>query len=218
MLYKDSRCDKRILDETFGIDGWRNYYQEIKGNLFCTIEIWDDKNKQWIAKTDCGVESFSEKEKGEASDAFKRAGFNVGIGRELYTKIFIFVPCETVKNSKEKYELKDRFLKFNVRNLTVDEETEKITYLEIEDSNKNLVFTYPKKKNAPPSQKQIETTSLTITEAQGKLLYARADRNVDIIAKVCKEYGYNGIKEIEKDKFNEIIGKIEKLKLQGGND
>lgn len=218
MLYKDSRCDKRILDETFGIDGWRNYYQEIKGNLFCTIEIWDDMNKQWIAKTDCGVESFSEKEKGEASDAFKRAGFNVGIGRELYTKIFIFVPCETVKNSKGKYELKDRFLKFNVRNLTVDEETEKITYLEIEDSNKNLVFTYPKKKNAPPSQKQIETTSLTITEAQGKLLYARADRNIDIIAKVCKEYGYNGIKEIEKDKFNEIIGKIEKLKLQGGND
>ena len=94
LLYKDSRCDKRILDETFGISGWRNFYQEIKGNLFCTIEIWDKENEQWIAKTDCGVESFSEKEKGEASDAFKRAGFNVGIGRELYTKIFIFVPCE----------------------------------------------------------------------------------------------------------------------------
>ena len=74
-------------------------------------------NKQWIAKTDCGVESFAEKEKGEASDAFKRAGFNVGIGRELYTKIFIFVPCETVKNSKGKWELKDRLLKFNVKDL-----------------------------------------------------------------------------------------------------
>ena len=104
LLYKDSRCDKRILDETFGIEGWRNFYQEIKGNLFCTIEIWDMLTKQWIAKSDCGVESFSEKEKGEASDAFKRAGFNIGIGRELYTKIFIFVPCKTKKNNKGKWE------------------------------------------------------------------------------------------------------------------
>lgn len=175
-------------------------------------------NNQWIAKTDCGVESFAEKEKGEASDAFKRAGFNVGIGRELYTKIFIFVPCETVKNSKGKWELKDRFLKFNVKDLTVDEDAEKITYLEIEDSNKKIVFTYPKKRNTPPPQKQTENTSLTITEAQGKLLYTRADRNIELIAKVCKEYGYNGIKEIEKDKFDEIIGKIEKLKLQGGKN
>ena len=70
LLYKDSRCDKRILDETFGINGWKNKYEEIKGNLFCTISIWDDDKKQWIDKCDCGTESFSEKEKGEASDAF----------------------------------------------------------------------------------------------------------------------------------------------------
>ena len=81
LLYKDSRCDKRILDETFGINGWKDRYEEIKGNLFCTISIWDNDTKQWIDKCDCGTESFSEKEKGEASDAFKRAGFNVGIGR-----------------------------------------------------------------------------------------------------------------------------------------
>lgn len=228
LLYKDSRCDKRILDETFGISGWRNFYQEIKGNLFCTIEIWDKENKQWIAKTDCGVESFSEKEKGEASDAFKRAGFNVGIGRELYTKIFIFVPCETVKetkNGKNTYKLKDKFLKFYVKDLIVDEETEKITYLEIEDSNGNLVFTYPKKRkeevqtiqtDKKESNKQT-TISATITEAQGKLLYVKADRDKDLIAKVCKEYGYKSTKEIEKEKFNEILGKIEREKLQGGN-
>ena len=68
LLYKDSRCDKRILDETFGIFGWKDRYEEIKGNLFCTISIYDDEKQQWIDKCDCGTESFSEKEKGEASD------------------------------------------------------------------------------------------------------------------------------------------------------
>ena len=84
LLYKDSRCDKRILDETFGINGWKNRYEEIKGNLFCTISIWDDGKKQWIDKSDCGIESNGNdgnEKKGDASDSFKRAGFNVGIGR-----------------------------------------------------------------------------------------------------------------------------------------
>lgn len=220
LLYKDSRCDKRILDETFGVEGWRNHYIEIKENLFCTIEIWDKENKQWVAKTDCGVESFSEKEKGEASDAFKRAGFNVGIGRELYTKIFIFVPCKTKKSDKGKWELEDKFLKFYVKELTVDEEREKITYLVIEDNNGNVVFTYPKVSNKAPASKPTQTIEQpkTITEAQGKLLYMKADRDKDLIAKVCKEYGYKATKEIEKEKFDEIIGKIERLKLQGGNN
>lgn len=223
LLYKDSRCDKRILDETFGIEGWRNFYQEIKGNLFCTIEIWDIFTKQWIAKSDCGVESFSEKEKGEASDAFKRAGFNIGIGRELYTKIFIFVPCKTKKNDKGKWELEDRFLKFYVKDLTVDEDREIITSLVIEDNNGNIVFTYPKKNKAnipaPESKtKQPSEPTLTITEAQGKLLYMKANRDKDLIARVCKEYNYKSVAEIEKEKFNEIIGKIEKLKLQGGSN
>lgn len=200
---------------------------EIKGRLFCAIEIYDPTKKEWIEKMDCGVESFSEKEKGEASDAFKRAGFNVGIGRELYTKIFIFVPCKTVKNDKAKYEMEDKYLKFNVKDLKVDEEAEKITELTIEDSNGNIVFTYPHKKapsnsstNTPKveSQPKENKTIETITEAQNKLLYMRADRNVDLIAQVCKSYGYKSTKEIEKSKFNEILEKIDKLKLQGGSN
>lgn len=74
LLYKDSRCDKRILDETFGLNGWKNKYEEIKGNLFCTISIWDEDKKQWVEKCDCGVESNNEKEKGEASDALTIKG------------------------------------------------------------------------------------------------------------------------------------------------
>jgi len=69
LLYKDSRCDKRILDEVFTIYGWQDTYMEIKGNLYCTISIWDDIKNQWISKQDCGTESNTEKEKGQASDS-----------------------------------------------------------------------------------------------------------------------------------------------------
>lgn len=94
LLYKDSRCDMRILDETFGVTGWRDSYQSINGELFCTIEIWDTGKSQWIAKQSNGTPSNMEAEKGRASDAFKRAGFMLGIGRELYTAPFIWVPSE----------------------------------------------------------------------------------------------------------------------------
>ena len=56
----------------------------IDGINYCTVSIWSDIIKEWISKQDCGVESMTEKEKGQSSDAFKRACFNLGIGRELY--------------------------------------------------------------------------------------------------------------------------------------
>ena len=84
LLYKDARVDQNILDETFGAFGWQNKYEEYKGNLYCSVGI-SGTGGQWIWKSNCGTESYTEKEKGEASDAFKRACFNWGIGRELYT-------------------------------------------------------------------------------------------------------------------------------------
>lgn len=94
LLYKDSRCDMRILDETFGVMGWRDSYQSINGELFCSIEVWDAEKSQWVAKQSNGSPSNMEAEKGRASDAFKRAGFMLGIGRELYTAPFIWVSSE----------------------------------------------------------------------------------------------------------------------------
>ena len=91
LLYKDARVDMKILDETYGVGNWQRTHEVINGNLFCTIEIWNDRINQWVKKQDVGTESYTEKEKGEASDSFKRAGFNVGIGRELYTSPFIWI-------------------------------------------------------------------------------------------------------------------------------
>lgn len=130
LLYKTARTDKAILDEVYGEDGWYNEFEEIKGNLYCSIYLWSEERKQWLKRQDCGVESdFGIKEKGEASDAFKRAGFKVGIGVELYTPIFIWVPHLDNKgeeNYKENYDkTKDKystFTRFSVEKIDTTED------------------------------------------------------------------------------------------------
>lgn len=99
LLYKDARVDMNILDETVGCENWQRDHFECKGNLFCRVGIrveGDSEGLQppyWVWKADCGVESTTEKQKGESSDSFKRAGFCWGIGRELYTAPFIWIPA-----------------------------------------------------------------------------------------------------------------------------
>lgn len=105
LLYKSARTDMQILDETFGAMNWQKDYKEIKGNLYCGIGIWDADKCQWIWKWDCGTESNTEKEKGEASDAMKRSSVNWRIGRELYTAPFIFLPIATAPNGRGGYRL-----------------------------------------------------------------------------------------------------------------
>jgi len=109
LLYKDARCDMNILDETVGSMNWQR--KHTRDNANCTVEIWDADKKQWISKEDTGTESYTEKEKGQASDSFKRACFNWGIGRELYTAPFIWVnasDCNMMQNNG-KWTTYDRF-------------------------------------------------------------------------------------------------------------
>ena len=95
LLYKNARVDMNILDETVGAENWQREHYECKGNLFCRVGLRtvekDGSGVEWVWKSDCGVESNTEAQKGEASDSFKRACFNWGIGRELYTSPFIWV-------------------------------------------------------------------------------------------------------------------------------
>ena len=117
LLYKDARVDQDILDETVGEMNWQR--KHTRENANCIVEIWDKEKGQWISKEDTGTESFTEKEKGLASDSFKRACFNWGIGRELYTSPFIWVSNEkcTIKDSGRKdakgnviYTCNDKFI------------------------------------------------------------------------------------------------------------
>ena len=111
LLYKDARCDQNILDETVGPMNWQRHHT--RDNANCIVSIWDKNKGQWVEKEDTGTESNTEKEKGLASDSFKRACFNWGIGRELYTSPSMFVRANDLKTLKQddkgKWTCKDIF-------------------------------------------------------------------------------------------------------------
>lgn len=115
LLYKTARVDADILDETVGSENWQCEFYEQKGTLFCKVGILcdcRDGRSEWVWKDDAGAPSNMEAQKGEASDAFKRACFKWGIGRELYTAPFIWVPqgcCDIVQQQNGKYTCYDRF-------------------------------------------------------------------------------------------------------------
>lgn len=118
LLYKDARADMDVLDETVGPMRWKR--EHLRDNANCVVSIYNEETKEWVSKEDTGTESFSEAEKGLASDSFKRACVNWGIGRELYTAPSIFIlpskemipkgqETEFYKNDKGKFETKTRF-------------------------------------------------------------------------------------------------------------
>ena len=121
LLYKTARTDMDILDETVGAENWKATHYEVKGKDFCMIEIrikFEDDSKfdpsgkafnyEWVGKSDCGAETNVEAEKGESSDAFKRAGFCWGIGRALYSAPKIWLDAEV-----DSYSLKLESIAYN---------------------------------------------------------------------------------------------------------
>lgn len=122
LLYKTARADMRILDEVVGSMNWQRHHDVVNGNLFCTISIYDPDKGQWVSKQDCGVPSNTQGEKGEASDAFKRAGFSWGIGRELYDSPFIWISGKVGKYDR-----------FHVTDIQYDREKREFTRLTICD-------------------------------------------------------------------------------------
>ena len=143
LLYKNARVDMDILDEVVGSENWQRKHEVINGNLYCHVGIYSKDKNEWVWKSDCGTESNTEKEKGEASDAFKRACVNWGIGRELYTAPKdMLVSCEL----NEKKQPKDKKLKFFVA--TIEYDGNKISALVIVNQNGNELYRYPKNSKA----------------------------------------------------------------------
>lgn len=110
LLYKTARTDSALLDETYGAENWQNEYKEIGGKLFCGIGIKNLENN-WIWKWNVGTESNMEAEKGQASDAMKRAGFVIGLGAELYSAPQIRISSDkcNIKNYNGKFKCYDHF-------------------------------------------------------------------------------------------------------------
>jgi hypothetical protein len=140
--YKDARADMNRLDEVVGEVNWQREHKVINGNNYCVVSIWHPEQKHWVSKMDVGTESNTEAVKGEASDAFKRACFNWGIGRELYDYPFIFVTLTNEEKANTKlfqYKLRDWkwYSEF---------EGNKLTYLGAHDG-RAIRFEYGKRKN-----------------------------------------------------------------------
>ena len=149
LLYKDARVDMNILDEELGAGNWQRTHEVINGNLFCNIDMWDDDKKCWVRKQDVGTESYTEKEKGQASDSFKRAAFNIGIGRELYTGPFIWIPSSKVAIT-EKNGKKMTYDKFEVSEIEYDEKRN-IAALTIINQKGEAVFEWRKFNRIAPA-------------------------------------------------------------------
>ena len=195
LLYKDARCDMNILDETFGNMNWQR--RHCRDNQNCIVSIWDENKKQWIEKEDTGTESFTEKEKGLASDSFKRACFNVGIGRELYTAPNMFVLAKDLKTLKEdrgRWTCKDFF-----KVKSIQYEGRKIVYVAImnEKTQQMIEFGQPVRRELDVvDQKYIQALKNTITK-----------KGIDV-DEIFSKAGVIDSEKMTKEQYNMIVSLI----------
>ena len=163
LLYKDARVDMKILDELFTPMGWKRSHKLIGDRLYCQVEVWDSEKKEWILKEDVGVESNTEAEKGQASDSFKRACVNWGIGRELYTAPKINITLTDREYSRDQNGKIRVWASFSVKSIDYDKKTRTITALEIQDRDGNVRFAMgastPVKKPTRASKPKQEQTA-----------------------------------------------------------
>lgn len=200
LLYKDARCDQNILDETVGAMNWERHHS--RDNANCIVSIWDEDKKQWVEKEDTGTESNTEKEKGLASDSFKRACFNWGIGRELYTAPPMFVfgrDLKTLKQEGARYTCRDSF---SVDTIEYDDQ-DRIAYVKVINRKTGGALEF----GAPvEAQKEYEKTAkqqISITKAKA-LLKRCANDGVDP-AKVAALYKVDCLPDITETQHKNII-------------
>lgn len=179
LLYKDARVDMRMLDEIYGPTNWERYHEVVNGNLFCTVRVWDNEKGCWVSKQDVGTESNTEKEKGEASDSFKRACFNWGIGRELYTAPFIWVTLTDADMTNGKITTK-----FFCREIGYNENRE-INHLVIVDGKGNARFTFGTVKGDSGKVKAVDKQEVTLAEAVAEMY---ATTSYDAVVNCWKKY------------------------------
>lgn len=183
LLYKDARCDMNILDETVGSMNWQRTH--MRDNANCIVSLWDKEKQQWVSKEDTGTESNTEKEKGLASDSFKRACFNWGIGRELYTSPFIWVSDTSYIKTNEKTGKSAVYERFKVSMIETSAD-KVITALEIQDSKGKVVFSTVKKVLDPKPKETPKAENVDNVEFATK-------EQIEML----KALGYKGAKKPE---------------------
>ena len=192
LLYKDARCDIRILNETVGAMNWEKRYS--RDNANCTVSIWNSEERMWISKEDVGTESYTEKEKGLASDSFKRACFSWGLGIELYTSPFIWIPAGQLKTLEQvngKWTCRDIF---EVTHISYDD-NRKIESVSILNVKTGTEHTF-KNKKAIARNKAEENTAETETKFTKEFMQINGNkcitqRECDRLREACLKAGGN---------------------------
>lgn len=207
LLYKDARCDMNILDETVKPFNWQRDHKELKGNIYCGVSIFDEKRGIWVTKWDCGKESYTESEKGEASDSFKRACFNWGIGRELYTapNMFVFArDLKTLENDGKKWTCKDSFKVTDIQ--YVDK---KITFVEILNLKTNAYITFGTP--ATEAKKTEDIAKSLIDEAKKTVLISTAKQKGVELKQILDRYKVNSIDEMTVEYWDKAMKILKKM-------
>lgn len=202
LLYKDARADMKILDEVYGPMNWQRTHEVIGGNLYCKVSIWDEQKKQWISKMDVGTESYSEKEKGQASDSFKRACVSWGIGRELYKAPFLWISANKVK-IQQKGDRYYTYDKFTVKEISYNENRE-IVSLTVINQNGDIVYML-----------RNEAGVLPVPDEQLTMIYAELERTGVTLDTVLKRYGLSGMHELSEETCRKMLNSLRKTKSKG---
>lgn len=201
LLYKDARVDQNILDETVGSMNWQRHH--CRENANCIVAIWDADKKQWIEKEDTGTESYTEKEKGIASDSFKRACFNWGIGRELYTAPFIWVNSTdcSIKDGK-------CFDRFSVKSIGYDKNGN-IDELVIENTTlKRVVFNMASKTKG---QEPISKVSLNAIRSR---IAGMTDKTAETEEWLCKKLNVPKLETLPRSEMDSAINLLNQLEAK----
>lgn len=213
LLYKDARCDMRLLDEVVGPENWQCRYTEHKGTLFCAVGIFNEP--MWVWKEDAGAPSNMESQKGEASDAFKRACFRWGIGRELYTAPFIWIRAGNYQafQDKGKWKTYDRF---EVTSIGYDGDAINALTI-INQKTRKTVFELKGHNSTPEPIEARETENTapegTITAKDWKVLQAICKETDKDPTEVMLRYGYSRPSELPFEVYTDIIRALEEGEL-----
>lgn len=209
LLYKDARVDQRILDESFGPFGWKRSHQCIDGNLYCTVEILNKETNEWISKQDVGKVGFAEKEKSQASDSFKRACFNWGIGRELYSAPFIWISADKVQLQQKdgKYVCYERF---KVSDIEYNEDREIVKLVIINE--KGAVVYERKEAGNKKELKQSGSNNNTLSKNQIEKLQSELKRTGITMDAVKDRYKIVETERMSSEIYQKVMSALKKTK------
>lgn len=131
LLYKNARIDMELLDEVVGVGNWQREHLILGNDIYCIVSIWNGELQQWIRRTDAGSAGGIEEEKSKASDSFKRACVNFGLGRCLYSAPSILIPTSEDNRAKNcRYVVKDIGYKDHkiTKLVIINDKTKKVVY------------------------------------------------------------------------------------------